>query len=192
MEGRPAWPPNRNAASALWSIPMSIIFRIPNALLATVRSDLHRRHQFAAERIGFLLCRAGGLSDNGVIVLAASYDPVADEDYLNDRRVGAMMGPAAIRKAMQRAYNGGKQDIGIFHVHIHNHVGLPAFSATDLRENKKFVPDFFNVAPFMPHGAIVLSRDKAVGFCWRSQRAQPLYIDQFTVVGAPLRMWGTP
>jgi hypothetical protein len=169
---------------------MTTIFRIRADLLAAVRTDLHRRHPFAAERVGFLLCRAGSLVENGIVVLAARYEPVADGDYLRDRRVGAMMGPAAIRKAMQCAYNGGAQDISLFHVHMHDHHGLPGLSPVDSRESRKFVPDFFNVAPSLPHGVIVLSRDKAVGLCWRSQLQAPVPIDQFVVVGAPLTFWG--
>jgi hypothetical protein len=37
---------------------MSIMFRARSDLLATVRHDLERRHAFAAERVGFLVCSA--------------------------------------------------------------------------------------------------------------------------------------
>jgi hypothetical protein len=127
--------------------------------------------------------------EGGLVILAAGYHAVEDDDYLDDPRVGAMMGPAAIRKALQRAYNGGAQDIGLFHVHMHEHSGMPGFSRVDLTEYMKFVPDFFNAVPAMPHGAIVLSHDRAIGLCWRTQDAQPVQINQFTGVGAPLSSW---
>jgi hypothetical protein len=168
---------------------MSIIFRARSDLLATVRHDLERRHTFAAERVGFLGCSAGRVAGGGLVILAASYDPVADEDYIDDRRVGAMMGTAAIRKALQRAYHGGAGDISMFHVHMHEHEGIPGFSQVDLTESMKFVPDFFNVAPQILHGAIVLSRDRAAGLCWRAQRGEPTPIDRFASVGAPLVTW---
>lgn len=169
---------------------MTTLFRASADFLKEVRDHLHRPHPFAAERVGFLLCRAGRLSDDGLAILAAGYHRVEDSDYLDDPRVGAMMGPAAIRKALQRAYNGGAQDIGLFHVHMHHHSGMPGFSRVDLAEYMKFVPDFFNAVPAMPHGAIVLSLDYAIGLCWRTRDSGPVRIDRFASIGAPLRYWG--
>lgn len=154
-----------------------------------VRADLARRHAFASERIGFLICRAGRLDDGGVAVLATGYDPIADGDYVDDPTVGAMMGPAAIRKALQRAYNGGARDLGLFHIHMHHHRGMPGFSDVDLSESEQFVPDFFNVAPDMPHGAIVLSLNRATGRCWMPQDEKPLPITHFAMIGGPLELW---
>jgi hypothetical protein len=168
---------------------MTVLFRARDDLFKAVRHDLHRRHPFAAERVGFLLCRAGSLTGDGLVILAGGYHSVEDDDYLDDPKVGAMMGPAAIRKGMQRAYNGGAQDIGLFHVHMHEHRGVPGFSRVDLTESMKFVPDFFNAVPAMPHGAIVLSLDRAVGLCWRKRGNSPVAIDRFASVGAPLRLW---
>jgi hypothetical protein len=168
---------------------MTRLFRARAYLLQQVRSDLQRPHSFAAERVGFLLCRAGRLDHTGLLVLAADYHAVKDDDYIEDHRVGAMMGPAAIRKAMQRAYNAGGQDIGLFHVHMHEHRGMPGFSRVDLTEYMKFVPDFFNAAPAMAHGAVVLSLDRAIGLCWRKRAEKPVSIDRFSSVGAPLTFW---
>lgn len=168
---------------------MTISFKMTAPLADQVRLDLRRKHRYAAERVGFILCRAGALAEGGIVVVAAEYHPVDDEDYVNDPSVGAMMGPGAIRKAMQRAYNDGAQDISLFHVHEHPHLGLPGYSPTDWREMHKFVPDFFNAAGGVPHGALVFSRDLAVGMCWLGQAKPPVAIEQFTVVGAPMRSW---
>ena len=168
---------------------MTIIFRATTELLDTVRHDLHRDHAFAAERVGFLTCRAGRLGSGGLLVLAAGYEAVADEHYLRDDRVGAMMGPSAIRQAMQLAYNHGAEDVSIFHVHMHGHAGLPGFSTVDITESLKFAPDFFTLAPRMPHGVLVLSRDQAIGLCWQAQHEQPALFDRFESVGAPMRAW---
>lgn len=168
---------------------MTILFRARHSLFQKVREDLARPHAFAAERVGFLFCRAGKLVKKGLIILAAAYQAVADEDYIRDSTVGAMMGPAAIRKALQHAYNGGGQDLSIFHIHMHDHNGRPGFSGTDIRESKKFVPDFFNAVPSMPHGAIVLSRDEAMALCWWGDKKRMFAVARINSVGAPLRMW---
>ncbi len=168
---------------------MTAIFRARTDLLREVHADLRRPHSFAAERVGFLLCKAGRLSEDGMVILATAYHPVEDNDYLNDLSVGAMMGPAAIRKAMQRAYNGGAQDISLFHVHIHEHKGLPGFSRIDIKEASKFVPAFFNAVPAMPHGIVVLSMDKAAGLYWHQQTGKASPINRFSIIGAPLRFW---
>lgn len=170
---------------------MTTIFKASERLLREVRNDLERPHRFAAERVGFFLCRAGRLNDEGIVVLAADYHAVEDGDYERDDSVGAMMGAAAIRKALQRAYAGGVGDIGLFHVHMHGHRGIPGFSQIDVDEAVRFVPDFFNVAPMMPHGVVVLSHDRAAGLCWRAKSAEPVSIDRFASVGSPLLIWET-
>jgi len=166
---------------------MKVHFKITASLAAAVRQDLKRRHPFAHERVGFV---SAGLSPAGdeLLVLARGYRPVADHDYLRDPSVGAMMGPNAIRSAMQWAMQAGT---ALFHVHSHGGRGLPRFSGIDIRENAKFVPDFFKVAPQMPHGAIVLSGDSARGQIWVDRGRVPLSIAEFTEVGMPTRCWKT-
>jgi hypothetical protein len=94
------------------------------------------------------------------------------------------MGPHAIRKALQTAYN---QQASMFHVHLHAHSGRPCLSRVDSAETAKFVPDFWNVQPYLPHGAIVFSKDSACGKCWFPNRQISVDISQFTVVGVPTR-----
>jgi hypothetical protein len=161
---------------------MRVRFKILTTLLEAVRNDLLRPHPFAAERVGFLSCR-GASSSAGLVILVHSYHPVADLDYVDDRTVGAMMGPAAIRKALQLAY---RDEVSIFHVHKHDHPGRTSFSSVDSRESAKFVPDFWNVQSELPHGAIVLSRDSAYGLCWHPGSPKPLPITEFTFVGQPI------
>jgi proteasome lid subunit RPN8/RPN11 len=165
---------------------MIIAFKIADDLLARVYEDLQRPHPFAAERVGFLSCRVGALKPAGWVVLAHDFHPVADADYLRDRSVGAMMGPTAIRKALQVAL---RNEVGMFHVHIHGHRGKPWFSGVDLRETAKFVPDFWHVRPHLVHGAIVLSLDSAAGLCSHPQALKPIVFTKFSVVGAPMRAW---
>lgn len=164
---------------------MKIHLRISNRLLARIHSDLVRPHPFAAERVGFIPCRVSA-TKRGFLVLPETYLPVEDADYLDDSRVGAMMGPGAIRKALQFAFN---NRVSMFHVHLHQHDGVPRFSGIDLRENAKFVPDFWHVRPEFPHGALVLSFNSAAGLCWYPQKPKPFRIQAMTFVGAPMRLF---
>ena len=127
---------------------MKVRFKITTALLASIRTDLRRPHPFAHERVGFISAGLSAVVD-GLLVLAREYRPVADDEYLDDPTVGAMMGPDAIRNALQWALQDG---VALFHVHTHGGRGIPGFSKIDLRENAKFLPDFFKVAPQCAHG----------------------------------------
>ena len=166
---------------------MRIAFRITASLLDAVRADLARPHPFALERVGFLACRFGALRPRGLVIVASDYCPVADEYYLDAAGYGALMGPAAIRAALEHAYN---HPVGMFHVHVHAHRGAPALSAIDVRETARFVPDFFHVRPDMPHGAIVLSLNSACGRAWLPTTRRPTAIRDFAVVGTPMRFVG--
>lgn len=161
---------------------MKAILRIERALLDSIHLDLNRPHRFAQERVGFLACGLGALEE-GYLLLASSYQPVEDGDYENDPRVGAMMGPGAIRKALQFAYN---HPVAMFHVHRHEHRGAPQFSPVDVRENAKFMPDFWKVRPKFPHGALLLSHDAMTGAWWHPGSRQVHYVDEITVLGRPL------
>ena len=70
---------------------------------------------------------------------------------------------------------------------MHEHSGRPSFSRTDLREQIKFVPDFFKVRPQLPHGAIVLSHDRAAGRVWLGSETV-VAISEFVTVAAKTRI----
>jgi hypothetical protein len=164
---------------------MKVRFKITRELLASIRADLARQHVFAFERVGFISAGVA-TSASGIVILAREYRPVADDDYLPDPSVGAMMGPEAIRKAMEWALI---RKVSIFHVHTHGSIGVPRFSPVDLRESAKFVPDFLKVAPEMIHGAIVLSNDAAAGRFWIYGNAGPAALTEVVEVGPPIRKW---
>lgn len=168
---------------------MRVAFKITRSLLGRAFDDLRRSHPFAAERVGFFSCRVGALKPSGWVVLAHDFHSVADDDYLRDRTVGAMMGPAAIRKAMQFTLS---NEVCMFHVHIHEHRGQPWFSGTDLRETAQFVPDFWHVRPHLVHGAVVLSLDSAAALCWHPQYSKPFRFSDFSVVGTPMSVTRSP
>jgi len=164
---------------------MKAHFKITGALLAEVRNDLTRPHPFAFERVGWI---SVGASQSGdcIYLIARSYQPVADDDYLPDDSVGAMMGPEAIRKALQSSR---KERVGMFHVHTHGGEGLPGFSGLDLREMAKFVPNFLQLSPQIPHGALVLSNDSIFGHYWLSEKSKFQIISEFNEIGMPLKKW---
>tara|TARA_R110002124_G_scaffold153244_1_gene320211 strand:+ start:4026 stop:4529 length:504 start_codon:yes stop_codon:yes gene_type:complete len=164
---------------------MTIHFKITRPLLSTIRADLIRPHPFAYERVGFISASLSAAANN-LFVLARAYRPVLDEDYLRDPSVGAMMGPEAIRKALQWAMNDG---VAMFHVHTHGGQGRPGFSGVDLREQAKYVPNFFQVAPQCPHGALVLSDNAAYGHIWLDEKSPYRIVGEFTEVGIPLSQW---
>ena len=164
---------------------MNVVFRISRDLFKSVQRDLVRPHRFASERGGFLVCRPGALAHGEIVILAQSFHSIADDDYVESNLVGAMMGSAAIRKALQIAYS---DRMSMFHVHMHEHFGRPSFSSVDLRESAMFVPDFWHVCASHPHGALVLSKDSATGLCWYPEVRHPLPIGEIVVVGAPMEV----
>jgi hypothetical protein len=149
-----------------------------------VIEDLRRPHLFASERMGFLCCRAAE-SQTGIMVLAESYNGIADDHYIEDFSVGARIDGNAIRSALQTSL---EKSAGLFHVHMHEHKGAPFPSKTDLDDGKKLIPDFFNVTPSMPHGMLILSEDSASGLCWLRKTLEPRVFDRIEFVGSPYRI----
>lgn len=165
---------------------MNITLKILAKQLDNIRTDLVRPHRFAGERVGFISCRFGSKLD-GIVAIAHEYHPVEDANYIEDDSCGAVIGSRAISNALHTAYI---REVGMFHVHLHQHFGSPRFSQLDRTENSRFVPDFFNVRPDLLHGAIVLSYDSAFGICWLSADTGPIYINEFVSVGFPI--WKGP
>lgn len=164
---------------------MKIHFKMLRSQLDAIIRDLLHPHEHAAERVGFVSCRFGS-SNSSLMVLAHTFHPVLDENYECDPRVGARMNSAAIRSALQVALT---NDVGMFHVHLHDHRGLPGPSGVDWTEWQKFVPNFWHVRPLLPHGALILSRDRLSGWCWYPKRQQPIPIERFSIVGRGMQSW---
>jgi hypothetical protein len=156
-----------------------VSFRATRSFMDKVRADLQRPHPFAHERVGFITARAAKAAE-GIVLIGESYHPVLDEDYVRDHSVGAMISSEALRKALELAL---LHRLGVFHVHMHGMSVRLWFSSIDLREQAKFVPDFFTVCPQMPHGAIVLNDKTGAGRVWLSSN-HVLKIDEFQTVGA--------
>lgn len=163
---------------------MRIAVKALTSTIASVMFDLRRPHPFAFERVGFLVCHTADLPDSGLLLLVSDYIPVRDEDYIDDPRYGATISADGFEAAWRLAFG---SPVSIFHVHMHEHKGIPRFSAVDNEESANFVPDFLKVRPTMPHGALVLSEDAAWGRCWTSRTKPPTLITDFHFIGAPMR-----
>lgn len=138
---------------------MNLTVRIPRRLELAIRSDLGRPHPFAAERVGFVFARHNDLANSGnAIVLAESYEPVEDDNYIDDPTVGARINATVIRNVMQRALSTGE---GAFHVHLHNHSGIPRLSPVDREELRPLMSSIRNASPNAVHGLFLLSSDAA-------------------------------
>ncbi len=153
--------------------------RIASGDLSAMRADLARAHPFAWERVGFMVASAAAATDR-LLLLVRGYRPVADEDYVRSREVGAEIGSEAFRKALQWAY---RPRSALIHVHTHHGRGKPEFSGVDLRSGFEFVPSFLTTVPRMPQGMLVLSDEAATGLLWLAEDRNPIAIDDFIQVG---------
>lgn len=170
--------PTSEGASMSWTI------RIAAPMLDDIRADLLRPHSHAGERVGFVYARIGNQSGTEIQILPLRYSPVADAHYLIDPTVGAKIGSDAIRSAMQVALSDG---LSVFHVHLHPHRGRPRFSSIDLEDYPHLVGGFRNVAPALPHGALLLSLDSAEGLVWLPKVPQPAVAGRIVIVGRPMK-----
>lgn len=131
-------------------------FKINKAIHLQMLEDLQREHPFAYERVGFLFTTSKKLQDNTVIILAKEFIPVDDIHYIEDNNVGAKINSNAIRKAMQRIMENNE---GCFHVHLHNHMGVPSPSFTDNKSLPDVVESFANISQNQANGILILSKN---------------------------------
>lgn len=166
---------------------MKVRLKILTSMLATIRDDLARPHRFAHERVGFLTAGVSPIGENGLLLLARNYTPVAEADYVPDPTVGVKIGPDAMRKAVQSAY---RPPSALIHIHTHGGHSRPMFSGVDRRSAAEFVPSFFNPTPRMPHGILVLSDDSATGLLWVTPDTSPILFEDIVSVGSPYFRYG--
>jgi hypothetical protein len=165
---------------------MTTHLKLTGRLYDEVVQDLLRPHAFAAERVGFVFGRMAALSDSGRLVLLTRYQPVLDEQYVDDPTVGARIGPEAITWATQAVYYGRRAKEGIFHIHLHGHKGVTGMSGTDRQEIPMLIPGFQSVGRGAAHGIIILSADHGAAWVWFPGQDQPAKADSIAVIGAPI------
>ncbi|MBL7836735.1 MAG: ThiF family adenylyltransferase [Bacteroidetes bacterium] len=137
----------------------NIRVRIPNRIYQSVLNDLRRPHDYAYERVGFLFTKEICIQNKTFIVLATHYEPVKDENYIKDKSVGAHINSKAIREAMQIAMD---NQYGCYHVHMHNHNGMPALSAIDKQGIPDVIRSFGNAIRGINHGLMIFSKDSVL------------------------------
>ncbi|MGH2666197.1 HesA/MoeB/ThiF family protein [Flavobacterium sp.] len=160
----------------------NIKFRIPEHLHGKMLLDLERSHPFAFERVGFLFAKTVNLSSGVTLIIATDYQPVNDEDYIEDYSVGAKINSTAIRKSMQATFD---QSCGCFHVHLHNHSGKPYPSSTDEKSLPAVVKSFENIAPKHANGFLILSKNAFYSSIKIEASDNLLEADLISVVGKP-------
>ena len=162
-----------------------IRFKLPKRIHKEMLEDLKRPHRFSHERVGFLFTTSKQLANNTIIVLAKEYIPVDDADYILDENVGAKINSFAIRKAMQRILENKE---GCFHVHLHNHKGVPSPSSIDKKGLPGIPKSFANVSQNQANGILILSKDAfyiTIKFGNEDRFISPELI---SVVGYPLNL----
>jgi len=163
-----------------------IALRISNNLLEQILHDLRRPHEFAGERVGFIHCRQSALR-HGTLLLAHKYQPIRDDQYIQDASVGARFDGSCIREGMQTALTEGTS---VFHVHLHDHKGQPRLSGVDRREMRQMMPCFVNLCPNRLHGALVLSNDSAFATIWGTDLPpEGRTVDKLSLVGPRSKLW---
>jgi hypothetical protein len=164
---------------------MNVQVRLTRALYERIHHDLERPHAFAAERVGFVRAKLGNRGGDPLLILLTEYVPVPDDQYVVDPFSGARIDGAAIRGAMQDVLTSGS---GMFHVHMHPHVGSPALSRTDVAEIPRLIASLRNAGPTAAHGIFLLSLDKAVAFVWAPGEAEPIRAAKVAIVGYPMEL----
>lgn len=162
---------------------MTIHLKIPRALYTSIRADLVRPHSFAAERVGFARARLGTGEGDNRLVLLTGYTPVADTNYIDDPKSGARIDATAIREAMQTIL---EEEVGLFHVHLHDFPGVPGLGRMDQREIPELIKTFRATGPKYPHGILLLSSDSLSSWVWLPGKSEAAVPARTTVVGMPL------
>jgi len=157
---------------------MNLTIRIPRAFHSRLVHDLERPHDFAFERVGWIFARQASADNNNALLFPVAYEPVADENYVEDDDVGARFNAAAIRAALQRSRS---SSLSCLQVHLHNHHGETDFSGVDCKTIDELAPSFRNLA----HGGVVLSRDSATGRIWVPGATRSLR-PRIVIVGFPM------
>jgi len=158
--------------------------RIARQLYNRIMADMGRPHSFAYERIGFCRARIGNEKSSNPIIFLTEYWSVPDDQYIADEYAGARINSEAIRNALQSSLS---DDVGIFHIHMHDFPGIPSFSPMDRREIPRIVQSLTFTNPGVPHGMLVFGRDKAYAeVCMPNDILRP--VDRITVVGHPTQV----
>lgn len=82
---------------------MKVHFKIERDLYVAVYDDLVRSHQFAAERLGFLVCKPS-IAGNSTLILAQSYLVTPDDWYVPDPHFASHYSSFPSTRVLQKDY----------------------------------------------------------------------------------------
>jgi len=160
--------------------------KIPGLVYERILVDMRRRHPIAAERVGFAYAKSAKIGRETHLYVV-DYEPVADDDYIDDPTVGARINSAAIRRAMQGILD---RSASCFHIHQHWGRGRPYPSRDDLEGNVPIAQSFVRMNPERIHGMLILTEDGANGCAWTGEESEPVEVGKISVVGLPYRfLW---
>lgn len=163
--------------------------RLLRSVYDAIRQDIARPHAFAWERIGFAYGKLGNFTGDEPLVLLHQYEPIPDEQYVEDESVGARIDGEAITAAMQNVLDHKAARVGAFHIHVHDHAGPTGLSKTDRAEIPLLIPSFKSVGKEAAHGLIIFSHDHAMSWVWLPGKQEPVVASRIVVVGAPLSIF---
>lgn len=165
---------------------MSVHIKIPGQLYQEMLADLKRPHPFAGERVGFVFGRAARSTDGHSLLLLTRFHSIPDGHYVRDDEVGARIGRDAMAWAMQAVHGGRARREGLFHIHLHDHLGPPHASKVDAVELPRMIPGFRSVNAEAPHGIIILSLDHGSGWVWLPESEEAARAQRISVIGVPV------
>ena len=158
---------------------MTLEMKLTAKLYEGILNDLRRPHEFAAERVGFCQVRQTQ-TNKGALLLVVGYWPVADEHYIPNPSIGARIGEQAITAAVHLAYQGRQTSTGVFHVHLHDHKGLPAMSRVDRSSIPQIVDGLQQTNANAPHGFIIFSTNHA--FACATTAQSKIILDEVNLI----------
>ena len=163
--------------------------RLTRTLYNAIRQDIARSHSFASERIGFAFGKLGNRQSDRPLLLLHRYLAVPDDRYIDDPKVGARIDGEMITEVMQQVMNCRAQREGVFHVHVHEHLGRPMLSRTDQNEIPLLIPSFQSVGRDAAHGLIVFSKDHGTARIWLPGEREPSNASRIVIAGVPLSIF---
>lgn len=159
------------------------VLRLPKCLYEAMTQDLNRPHPYASERVGFFSTSTISAGEHFDIITITGYHVIPDDEYINDRSVGAKINTQAIRSAMERIIQTGN---GCLHVHLHSHDGKPTPSGTDLKSLPDISRSFLNANPETVCGYLIISNDNFFCSVYEENKKNPVKVDQMTIIGNPM------
>lgn len=157
-------------------------FRISKELKNIITEDLSRVHEYAYERVGFILTRTHWIGELE-IVLAYDYKPVLDKNYIKDNTVGARINSLAIKEAMEISL---AENCGIFHVHVHSHLGKPMESSSDIIGIIPMIESVARINRKEKFGYLILSDDSALCKVHKAKGDDFIEVKCYSEIGYPM------